>query len=390
MAIIILCRKCGKKNKTDIDPCHHCGSVERKYAIDYRIDGRGSRRIYRPLPENVTTLEKAREIDDRRKNLKKVKSKPILPDGIRVKDIFEDYLKWCKKQRSDTTRIDIKRTYDAHLSRILGDEIICRLSEDNFNYYQDTRLSETKRHSKTNPVTNRTINKELNYFSGFLNWCRRQKKIKIDNFYYDELPEPKRKPVILTIEDMISIIKASRNNPFYYALILALYTTGIRYSGVVNLRLSSFDFINKYVRAIQKGDKEIILPIDDILIDAVLALGETDPDIYIFRDKRKKITPENPHGKPIKNIRLTLTKICEEAGITKKVTPHSFRHAWGTHMMGAGVNLRIIQQFLDHEEITTTEKYTHVVMDNLRIASEAVMGKLRTRLKGKTVSPRIH
>lgn len=388
MAVVILCRKCGKKIKSETDPCPHCGSTERKYAIDYRVDGRGSRRLLRTLPENITSLEQARDIDARRKNLKKAKVKPASPSGLTVDLLFEDYLKWCKKYRSATTCQDIKRTYDAHLKRIMGEEIVHLITEDNYNYYQDTRLAENKRHGNV-PPANRTINKELHYFSGFMKWCKRYKKIKVEHFYYEELPEHKRAPVVLTIEEIIKIIKAAKDNPFYYALILSLYTTGIRYSGVVHLKLSSFDFINKSVRAIQKGDKEIILPVDDILIDAVLALGETDPDIYLFRDKRKKITPDNPSGKPIKNIRLTLAKICEAAEVTKKVTPHSFRHAWATHMMGAGVNLRIIQQFLDHEEITTTEQYTHVMIDNLRFASEAVIGKLRSKLGIKAVAPPI-
>lgn len=385
MAIIIKCKQCKIRLQNDTGPCPDCGVELREFILDYMFDGRFSKRVRQILPDSITTMAEAKAVEDIRKKLKKKKTKYITADGATVKDLFPQYLKWYKEHRSLTTHTDLNNTYNAHFLRILGDEIVCRISIENYDYYQSSRLADLKRHSK-GPVKNRTINKELNYFSGFLKWCRRHRKIKVDPFIHEALPAPRRKPEVLTIEEIVKIIKAAKDDPFYYALILSLYTLGLRYSGVTSLTLRNFDFIFKSMRTVQKGDKEIILPIDDILIDAIKALGVTDPDEYLFRDRRKKITPEKPHGKPIKNMRLALAKICVKAKISKKVTPHTFRHTWATHMLGAHVNLRTIQRFLDHAEVTTTEIYTHVVIEDLRTAQSAVMNKVNNIMATTAIS----
>src|SRR5574343_1303271 len=382
MAVIIQCAECHKRPITELDPCPACGSDRHVFVLDYMFDGRHSKRLRQVLPDSVNSMDAALKIEEIRRQLKKRKSKIVIPSGATVKDLFSQYLVWCKEHRSITTHDDIKKTYYAHFERIMGNEIVCRFGTENYDYYQTVRLADKKRNSK-GPVKNRTINKELNYFSGFLKWCRVHRKINIEHFIHEALPAPRRKPIVLTIEEIVRIIREAKEDPFYYALILSIYTLGLRYSGVVNLTLKNFDFKSKIMRTIQKGDKEIILPIDDILIKAIKAMGITDPDEYLFRDRRKKITPEFPHGRPIKNIRLTLAKICERAAIQKPVTPHTFRHTWATHMLIAGVNLRTIQKYLDHEEVTTTELYTHLDVENLRTGQAAVMNILKNKIKSQ-------
>jgi len=187
-------------------------------------------------------------------------------------------------------------------------------------------------------------------------------------------------PEILTVEEVVSIIKAARPDKFYFALVLTLYTLGLRFSEATSLTLRHFNFPGKSVKMTQKGGEEKVLPASNILIRAIKALKITDPDEYIFRDRRKKITPENPHGKPITNIRLALSKICEKAKVQKNVHPHMFRHSIATHMLGNQVNMRIIQKYLGHTQISTTEIYTHVSLDHLRSGADGIMQRINDRL----------
>jgi site-specific recombinase XerD len=386
MSIIIKCRQCKTRLDNDIDPCPSCGSDSRVFVLDYMFDGRHSKRIRQELPDSIKTYAEAAAIENVRNQIKRKKLKTyVTPDGATVKHLFPEYLKWVKEHRSKTTHADINRTYEAHIKRILGDEIICMLSTENYDYYQTYRLADIKRHSK-GPVKNRTINKELNYFSGFTKWCRRHKKINVQPILYDSLPAPKPKPDILTFEEIIKIIKAARPDKFYYAFILTLYTLGLRFSEATSLTMRHFNFTAKSVKVIQKGGEDKVLPVADILIKAIKALKIQDPDEYIFRDRRKKITTEYPHGRPIKNIRLALDKICEKAKIKKDIHPHMFRHSFATHMLSDQVNMRIIQKFLGHTQISTTEIYTHVALDNLRSGASGILDRINNGLSRHQIS----
>jgi len=380
MAIIIKCRQCKARLPNDTDPCPSCGSETRMFILDYRFDGRFSKRIRQELPDSITSMAEAVAIENVRNQIKRKKIKAhVAPDGSAVHHLFPDYLKWVKEHRSIKTHADVSRTYEAHIKRILGEEIVSMLSTENYDYYQTYRLADIKRYSK-GPVKNRTINKELQYFSGFLKWCRRHKKINVQPILYDPLPAPKPKPEILTVEEVVSIIKAARPDKFYFALVLTLYTLGLRFSEATSLTLRHFNFPGKSVKMTQKGGEEKVLPASNILIRAIKALKITDPDEYIFRDRRKKITPEHPHGKPITNIRLALSKICEKAKVQKNVHPHMFRHSIATHMLGNQVNMRIIQKYLGHTQISTTEIYTHVSLDHLRSGADGIMQRINDRL----------
>jgi site-specific recombinase XerD len=231
------------------------------------------------------------------------------------------------------------------------------------------RRAEKKPHSEAS-VANRTINKELNYFSGFLKWCRRHKKIDLAPIFFEKLPYKRPRPDILSIDEVLRIIKAA--TPLYKAFILCLYLLGLRFSEARWLTLRHFDFEGKSVKVTQKGGSEKMLPVDDMLIDAIKDLNITDPDQYIFLNPQM-VTLANPKGAPVGDIRSALERFCKVAKVDKKVHPHTFRHSWATHMLGEGVNLRVIQRYLGHAQVSTTEIYTHVMMDHLRTASNTVL-----------------
>ena len=141
-----------------------------------------------------------------------------------------------------------------------------------------------------------------------------------------------------------------------------LYSCGLRVSELVNLQLSDLFFEEGFIRVIGKGNKQRFVPINMNTVKYI--------NLYI-KYNRSKITPQkgfedtlflNRRGKMLSRnmVFMILKDLVLKAGITKKVSPHTFRHSFATHLLENGADLHAIQQMLGHESITTTEIYVHV------------------------------
>ncbi len=151
------------------------------------------------------------------------------------------------------------------------------------------------------------------------------------------------------------------------AMIEILYATGLRVSELVNLKVSNINLEAGYLRTMGKGSKERIVPIGDKAREAIInytMLGR----IQMTKGKNTPYLFLNPSGRPI--TRQGFWKIIKKyglmAGIKKKITPHSLRHSFATHLLGAGADLRSVQVMLGHADISTTQIYTHVTRGQLR------------------------
>lgn len=174
------------------------------------------------------------------------------------------------------------------------------------------------------------------------------------------LPEVLSIPEIEAILDGIDLSKPEghRNK----AIIEVMYGCGLRVSEVVNLRISNLYFRDNYIRIIGKGDKERLVPIGQTAQKAInlymegvrehikIKKGEED---FVFLNRRgARLTREM--------IFMMIKQAAETAGITKTISPHTFRHSFATHLVEGGADLRAVQEMLGHESITTTEIYTHL------------------------------
>ena len=174
------------------------------------------------------------------------------------------------------------------------------------------------------------------------------------------LPEVLSIPEIEAILDSIDLSKPEghRNK----AIIEVMYGCGLRVSEVVNLRISNLYFRDNYIRIIGKGDKERLVPIGQTAQKAInlymegvrehikIKKGEED---FVFLNRRgARLTREM--------IFMMIKQAAETAGITKTISPHTFRHSFATHLVEGGADLRAVQEMLGHESITTTEIYTHL------------------------------
>jgi len=167
-----------------------------------------------------------------------------------------------------------------------------------------------------------------------------------------------------------------------------------------NIRVSDIDRQNKTVTVKQKGGSFKLLPLTTTLLaslDAIIDPGASlRADDFIFLSKRQKKDDTDHEKKPIYDIRTALKRICKKAGVTKRVYPHLFRHSCATHLMGSGVNLRIIQGYMGHTASTTTEFYTHVAAAHLAGASDIMEGiigkkqKKKGQKKANNIKGRVH
>jgi len=182
-----------------------------------------------------------------------------------------------------------------------------------------------------------------------------------------ESPKLGRKlPDILNVEEISQMISSINIKETFgqrnKTIIEILYGTGIRVSELIELKISNIFFKENLIRVLGKGDKERFVPIGlkakKSIIDYInnnrkyQKIEESSNDILILSKYGKKIT---------RHMIFTLIKnISKNSGVTKKISPHTFRHSFASHLLKNGADLRTIQLILGHENITTTEIYTHL------------------------------
>ena len=175
-------------------------------------------------------------------------------------------------------------------------------------------------------------------------------------------------PDVLTVEEVdriisvidISTAKGIRDS----AMLEVLYSCGLRVSELTSLRLGDLFFGEGYIRIVGKGDKERIVPVSSAARDKV--------QLYMERRKPRRDSEDtlflNNRGQALTRIMVftIIRKAALMAGIDKRISPHTFRHSYATHLLEGGASIRQVQELLGHENIMTTEIYTHVDRARLR------------------------
>jgi len=178
-------------------------------------------------------------------------------------------------------------------------------------------------------------------------------------------------PVVLSVEEIDSLLgvidlstaEGTRN----YAIIETLYSCGLRISELTNLRFSNLFFKEGFIRVEGKGSKQRLVPISDVAIQKIQDWIYYRNQIPIKKGS-EDILFVSSRGKAISRVTVFhyIKLYAEEVGLQKKISPHVFRHSFATHLLERGANIRVIQEMLGHEKITTTEIYTHIDRHFLR------------------------
>jgi len=208
---------------------------------------------------------------------------------------------------------------------------------------------------------------------GFYKYCLTEGIVAIDPSALLEAPKLKRTlPDILSFEEIERIIAqidvstpdGARNK----AMLETLYSCGLRVSELVDLRLSWLYLDVGFIRVIGKGNKERLVPIGS---DAIKYIKIYRDHVRVHQRIQKGFEDWlflNRFGKSLSRIMvfLIIKDLAAKGGITKSISPHTFRHSFATHLVEGGASLRAVQEMLGHESITTTEIYTHLDRDYLR------------------------
>jgi integrase/recombinase XerD len=208
---------------------------------------------------------------------------------------------------------------------------------------------------------------------GFFKYCMAENIVPADPATLLEAPRLRRSlPDVLSPEEIQTIIEqidlskpeGGRNK----AILETLYSCGLRVSEVVNLRISCLYFSDGFIRVIGKGDKERLVPIGDDAMKYITLYHDTQRVLTAPKPGQEDTVFLNRRGAALTRVMvfLIIQNLAKLAGITKHVSPHTFRHSFATHLVEGGADLRAVQEMLGHESITTTEIYTHLDRDYLR------------------------
>lgn len=198
----------------------------------------------------------------------------------------------------------------------------------------------------------------------------------IDQDPSELLESPKKSkhlPTVLSLDEvnrMINAIDLSSNEGHRNrAMMEMLYGSGLRVSELVNLRLSQIYLKEHYLLITGKGSKQRLVPISPVA-EEWFGYWMQDRSTWSIKPEARDIAFVNRYGRPLTRAMVftIVRRLCAEAGITKTVSPHTLRHSFATHLLQNGADLRVIQQLLGHEDLATTEIYTHLDVQDLRQA----------------------
>lgn len=152
------------------------------------------------------------------------------------------------------------------------------------------------------------------------------------------------------------------------ALLEVLYATGMRVSEVAQITLEDLDLEAGTVRCLGKGSKERVMPLYAEAVQAVRVYVENGRDVLAGHDSEERTLFLNPRGERLtrQGLWLIIKSYARELGLEDRVTPHTLRHSFATHMLNGGAGLREVQKLLGHANISTTQVYTHISRERLR------------------------
>jgi len=201
----------------------------------------------------------------------------------------------------------------------------------------------------------------------FYKYCLIEQITTTDPTVLLEAPKLKRSlPDTLSFEEIEKIInkidlstpEGGRNK----AMLETLYSCGLRVSELINLKLSCLYLDVGFIRVIGKGDKERLVPIGSDAIKFIKIYAENIRVHIAIKKEQDDFLFLNRRGSKLTRVMvfIILKELAKKAGITKNISPHTFRHSFATHLVEGGADLRAVQEMLGHQSITTTEIYTHL------------------------------
>ena len=208
---------------------------------------------------------------------------------------------------------------------------------------------------------------------GFYKYLSYENLISVDPSELIELPRLGRKlPDTLSIHEIDQLFEAidmsKANGPRDRAMAETIYSAGLRVSELVNLKISNIYEDVGFLRILGKGNKERLTPIGKSALKFIKSYQHEVRNHMQIKSGQEDYLFLNRLGNKISRVSVfnLIKNLAIRAGINKKISPHTFRHSYATHLIEGGADLRAVQEMLGHESITTTEIYTHLDRDYLK------------------------
>lgn len=293
----------------------------------------------------------------------------VLAKFMLIKDALSEYKQYLivEKGLSKNTIYSYLRDLIA-FSNFIGEEYEINQIENINKEHIHLYLKELSKTNCTNSISRKLVSLRMLYI-----FLVKENIVKENLMSSFTLPKRDKKlPIVLSQEEMIEILDgiivcdaiSSRNR----CMVELLYATGMRISELLNLTLKDLNIKMGFIKVIGKGNKERMIPIGSY-VGEILEQYINDYRAE-FNIKNDSLLFFNKHGQRLSREEFysILQTIVNSTSITKKVSPHTFRHTFATHLLENGADLRSIQELLGHSDISTTIIYTHI--SNQKIRSE--------------------
>lgn len=275
-----------------------------------------------------------------------------------MKEYIEEYLSFVLIEKK--LSINTKTAYEKDL-----DDFCLLLNNKDVNKVLSSDITKYINHLYDIKEKDRTIARKLVSIRTFFDYLMMSKVIEINPCEKIESPKLKKYlPNTLSIEEVDLLLDIELNKPNDYrnkAMLELMFATGLRVSEITELDINSIDFNDNYVRCFGKGKKERIVPMSDYTCDLLKEYIEVYRPLLLKGYLTDKVFISS-YGKPItrQSIFKIIKKLADEKGIKKEISPHTLRHTFATVLLENGADLRSIGEMLGHENIKTTQIYTHL------------------------------
>lgn len=281
-------------------------------------------------------------------------------------DVINDYLDYILLEKRLTTNTCSSYCFDLKcFSDYFENKNINSINEADLIKYLEYLKDEKH-------LTPRSVERHLTTIRGLFKYLVKMEIINHNiTKNIDNLKIGKHLPNVLTLDEVDKLMNISLDNPFNYrtkAMLELMYGSGLRVSELVKLTINDIDLYNNTILVEGKGRKERIVPIGEISKEYLEKYLSVRNNLI----KRKNGNPKelflNNHGRPItrNGFNFLLNNLLKEKGIDKKITPHTLRHSFATHMLDNGADLKTIQELLGHADIVTTRIYTHISQNKIK------------------------
>ncbi len=275
-------------------------------------------------------------------------------DNKEFLDDFSNYLKIDKNYSDNTIESYIRdiRFFLEYINKDIED-----ISKKDIEKYILHILPEYNESSVNRMIASiKSFYKYLSIYKGFINVAEDIESLK----------RKKALPKYLSISEVDKLLDIKLETPFDYrnkTMLELLYATGLRASELINLDINNIDLNNMVVNVYGKGSKERIVPLSKIAVNYLdMYINNYRNQLFVKNQKPTDALFLNNHGQRI--TRQGLFKMIKEVGkvqgIDKEITPHVLRHSFATHLIECGADIRSVQELLGHENVVTTEIYTHL------------------------------